>query len=166
MSRFKSWYEEKGVSTETFLSVEARANACPLDFDLRIHAIQEFQTMPEAAALAQANKRVANILTKNKQEQKEQSQIDPSLLQEQAETILVTTIQEKVTSVIPLITQQAYTEALQSLAELHQPIDNFFEQVMVDVKDEALKQNRLEILLSLQKLFLHIADISLLVPPK
>lgn len=160
LDRFRAWYEEKGVSAEIFLSVHALRPTSPLDFDRRIKAVNHFHKLPEAAALAAANKRVSNILAK--QGGDISTETNPDLLQEKAERDLASQLDLIEHEITPLFEQGQYQDALERLAHLHDPVDNFFDQVMVMAEDEAIKLNRLALLARLRRLFLGIADISLL----
>ena len=123
-----------------------------------------FGLLPEAQALAAANKRVSNILSKSSDVA--QDSVNPSLLQESAEKSLAAAVTAKSEEVAPLYAVGDYTAALTALASLRQPVDNFFEDVMVMADDEALRNNRIALLKQLRNLFLQVADISLLVPAK
>lgn len=159
--RLRAWYQEQGISTKTFDAVLANVPTKPYDFHCRIQAIHHFQQAPEAQSLAAANKRVKNILSKNNPNQI-LTAIDKALLQEPAEQTLATNLLTAEKKLLPLINANQYTEALQVLATLNNPIDHFFQEVMVMVDDESLKNNRMALLNHLRHLFLQIADISVL----
>lgn len=161
LERFRSWYEDENISAEVFLSVNARRPTRPVDFDRRIQAVNTFCRLEEAAALSAANKRVSNILSKQETEVSDTS-INKSLLSEAAEIELSAQLEAQAAKVVPLFDAGQYGEALASLAALHQPVDQFFDDVMVMVDDEAIKNNRLALLNQLRGLFLRVADISLL----
>ena len=161
LERFRSWYEDENISAEVFLSVNARRPTRPVDFDRRIQAVNTFCRLEEAAALSAANKRVSNILSKQETEVSDAS-INKSLLSEAAEIELSAQLEAQAAKVVPLFDAGQYGEALASLAALHQPVDQFFDDVMVMVDDEAIKNNRLALLNQLRGLFLRVADISLL----
>ncbi|WP_024461668.1 glycine--tRNA ligase subunit beta [Marinimicrobium sp. LS-A18] len=163
LERFRAWYEDAGIPVEVFLAVSARKVSNPLDIDQRVKAVHEFYQLPQAQALAAANKRVANILAKSGAPAGE---LDPALLQESAEKALAEAVQAKATLVEPLFAKRAYTEALTQLADLQETVDAFFDQVMVNAEDEQLRNNRLALLQQLGDLFLAVADISLLAPAK
>ena len=165
LERFKSWYKEKGLPAEVFLSVAALKLGNPLDIDARVTAVHRFTLLPEASSLAAANKRVSNILTK----QLAHSDVVPlntALLQEEAEKQLSDSLDSLETLITPLLANRDYNAVLEKLAELKQPVDQFFEDVMVMAEDMELRQNRLALLDKLHKLFINVADISLLVPAK
>ena len=158
LERFRAHYQSQGLITEIYLSVAARDITQPQDFDLRVQAVADFNEKPEAESLAAANKRVANILAKV--EGKVSSNINTALLTEAAEKALVETIQSS--SIQTALTSTDYNVSLNALATLKDPIDTFFEEVMVMADDEAIKNNRLAILQNLRDAFLNVADISLL----
>ena len=158
--RFRAWGQEEGISAEMYLAVRARPVTNPLDFARRLRAVKAFAQRDEAAALAAANKRVSNILAK--QEHNGSTQVDPNLLQEDAERALFDAVTGSQTMVAPLFAAGNYQQALDTLATLREPVDAFFDQVMVMADDPAIQRNRLALLASLQALFLEVADISLL----
>lgn len=158
LERFRAHYQSQGLITEIYLSVAARNISQPLDFDLRVKAVADFNEKAEAESLAAANKRVANILAKA--ESKVSNEIQTSLLQEPAEKGLVETIQSA--SIEDALKSNDYNIILNALATLKEPIDRFFDEVMVMADDEAIKHNRLAILQTLREAFLNVADISLL----
>lgn len=159
ISRYRAMYEDQGVSVDVIQAVQTVANGSPLDFDKRVNAVNHFRNLPEAAALAAANKRVANILAK---EAEPTGEIVESKLVEDAEKALYEEIQKVLPIVQPLLAAKDYTEALSKLAALRTPIDAFFEGVMVMAEDADLKANRLRILAQLRGLFTAVADISVL----
>jgi len=165
LDRFKSWYKDKGLQTEVFLSVAALNLGNPLDIDARVSAVHKFTLLPEASSLAAANKRVSNILTKQLSNQEAQTVI-PSLLKEAAEKRLADSLNSLEALIAPLLAKRDYYAVLEKLAELKEPVDQFFEDVMVMTDDLELRQNRLALLDKLQKLFMNVADISQLVPAK
>ncbi|ABC26944.1 Glycyl-tRNA synthetase, beta subunit [Hahella chejuensis KCTC 2396] len=161
LDRFRAWYEEAGVPTEVFLSVLARRPTKPVEFDQRVLAVAEFLKLDAAQALAAANKRVSNILSKEQVDISAES-ANPELFTEEAEKNLFRALQEKSESARPYIEQRNFTQALQQLAELKDVIDLFFDKVMVMVDDPAIRSNRMTLLASLRHVFLQVADISLL----
>lgn len=159
LGRFRAWYLDEGISVDVIQAVLARRPTRPADFDARVRAVSHFRTLDSAEALAAANKRVSNILAKA---EIAVGTIDLSACIEPAEKTLAERVLALQNEVQPLIAQGNYTEVLDKLASLRQPIDDFFDNVMVNADDPILRQNRLAILNTLQSLFLHIADISLL----
>jgi glycyl-tRNA synthetase beta chain len=165
LERFKSWYKDKGLPAEIFLSVAALALDNPLDIDARVSAVHKFTLLPEAASLAAANKRVSNILSKQLSDQTIPA-LTADLLKEEAEKQLATNLDKLEKLIAPMLANRDYYAVLESLADLKQPVDQFFEDVMVMTDDIELRHNRLALLDKLQKLFMNVADISLLAAVK
>ncbi|QTS83561.1 glycine--tRNA ligase subunit beta [Coxiella endosymbiont of Amblyomma nuttalli] len=161
IERLRTWYLEKNVPLPVFIAVLSAQPTQPLDFDRRIKAVQHFQTLPEADALSAANKRVSNILKKQPSEEKLKL-IDDSLFDSDAERMLAKALKVRAKSVNNLYRQANYSKALNELASLREPIDAFFNEVIVMTNDEKKRNNRFALLLLLRKLFTQIADISLL----
>lgn len=161
LERFRAHYEEQGISAEVYLAVQARRPTRPLDFEQRIRAVEAFRQMPAAQALAAANKRVSNILVKQAGDTLSEN-IDNSLLQDDAEKALAAAVTGLEAQVMPLFAKGDYAPALAALADLREPVDRFFEDVMVMAEDEQVRDNRLALLNRLRNLFLQVADISLL----
>ncbi len=157
-SRYRAMYTEQGVSVDTIQAVQAINPHMPLDFDQRIRAVQAFSELSQASMLADSNKRVANILAKS--EVSVADTVDETLLSESAEQNLYANVQQAQTVVQPLLEQADYTQVLQTLASLDEPLTQFFDQVMVNSEDAALKNNRLALLKQVRALFLTVADIS------
>ena len=161
LERFRAHYDEQGIGAEVYLAVHARRPTRPLDFDRRVKAVEAFRQLPEAQALAGANKRVSNILTKQGGDSIGET-VDASLLRDSAEKALAAQVDQQADKVLPLFENGDYASALSSLANLREPVDNFFDEVMVMADDEAIRNNRLALLNRLRNLFLRVADISLL----
>ncbi|MGI9286831.1 MAG: glycine--tRNA ligase subunit beta [Pseudomonadales bacterium] len=161
MERLRAWYSEQNIAVETFLAVHARGLSKPLEIDQRVQAVAEFSKREEAAALAAANKRVVNILSKVEAGQS-LTAVNAKLLSDAAELALADCVSIKTAEIAPLVERHDYAAALASLAELKKPVDDFFDAVMVMVDDDAVRNNRLALLQQLRDLFLQIADISLL----
>ncbi|QEH18258.1 glycine--tRNA ligase subunit beta [Histophilus somni] len=159
LGRFRAWYESEGIAVDVIQSVLARRPTKPADFDARVRAVSHFRTLDSAEALAAANKRVSNILAKA---DIAIGEIDLGVCVESAEKTLAEAVLALKGEVQPLIAQGDYTAVLDKLANLRQPIDAFFDGVMVNVEEQTLRQNRLAILSTLQNLFLQVADISVL----
>ncbi|CAE6877676.1 Glycyl-tRNA synthetase beta subunit [Vibrio sp. B1FLJ16] len=160
LGRFRAWYQDEGFSVDIIQAVLARHPTKPADFDQRVKAVSHFRELEAAESLAAANKRVGNILAKFDGELAEE--IDLSLLQEDAEKALAESVEVMTEALEPAFATGNYQEALSKLADLREPVDAFFDNVMVMADDEALKKNRLTLLNNLRNLFLQIADISLL----
>lgn len=161
--RYRAMYEEQDMRAEVILSVLAVRPMVPMDFDARIRAVHAFTQLPDAAALAAANKRVANILSK----ETVCAGFAENRLVDAAEKALHAAMSGIVAQLKPSGHAMANYEAeLKLLATLRAPIDHFFDQVMVMADDPALRANRLALLQQFRQLFSSIADISLLVPEK
>ncbi|WP_439236525.1 glycine--tRNA ligase subunit beta [Lonepinella koalarum] len=159
LGRFRAWYQDEGIAVDEIQAVLARRPTRPADFDARVRAVSHFRTLDSAEALAAANKRVSNILAKA---DIEIGKIDLSACVETAEKALAENVVALQQAVQPLIAKGDYSAVLDELANLRQPVDNFFDNVMVNADDQKLRQNRLAILQTLQDLFLQVADISVL----
>lgn len=160
LDRFKAWYQAEGISSEVFLSVFALKPSKPLEFDLRIKAVSSFSKLAESQSLAAANKRVSNILQKEKTA--DDIAIDPALFSEQAEKDLAAEVARQKALVLPLFQAKDYTKGLESLASTKDVIDNFFDAVLVMDDDLKVRANRIALLAQLRSLFLGAADISYL----
>lgn len=159
LGRFRAWYQDEGIAVDVIQAVLARRPTKPSDFDARVRAVSHFRTLDAAEALAAANKRVSNILAKA---DITIAAVDLAACVEPAEKSLAESVLALEKDVQPLIANGDYTAVLDKLASLRQPVDNFFDNVMVNAEDQKLRQNRLAILNALQNLFLQVADISLL----
>ena len=159
LGRFRAWYQDEGIAVDVIQAVLARRPTRPADFDARVRAVSHFRTLDSAEALAAANKRVSNILAKA---DAAIGEINLTACVEPAEKALAEAVLALRTEVQPLIAQGDYTTVLDKLANLRMPVDSFFDNVMVNAEDPALRQNRLAILNTLQGLFLQVADISVL----
>ena len=159
LGRFRAWYQDEGIAVDVIQAVLARRPTRPADFDARVRAVSHFRTLDSAEALAAANKRVSNILAKA---DAAIGEINLTACVEPAEKALAEAVLALRTEVQPLIAKGDYTAVLDKLANLRAPVDNFFDNVMVNAEDPALRQNSLAILNTLQGLFLQVADISVL----
>lgn len=160
LGRFRAWYQDEGFSVDVIQAVLARRPTKPADFDQRVKAVSHFRELEAAEALTAANKRVGNILAKFAGQLP--AEVDLALLQEPAEKALAQDVAVMSEALEPVFASGDYQQALSQLASLREPVDAFFDNVMVMADDEALKQNRLTLLNDLRNLFLQIADISLL----
>lgn len=162
LARLKSILQEtSGISAEQFESVMALKISKPLDFVARLQAVQKFQELPEAAALAAANKRVGNILRKQAVGFSATA-INENLFEFKEEFQLAQALKISSQTVNDLVKQRNYTQALSRLSDLKIPVDTFFDKVMVMVDNPAVKNNRLALLKQLHELFTQVADISCL----
>lgn len=160
LGRFRAWYQDLGHEVDVIQAVLARRPTRPADFDARVRAVSAFRQLEAAAALAAANKRVGNILAKFDGDIP--AEVNPALLQDEAEKVLAGQLAELSTRLAPLLAAGDYGNALNELASLREGVDSFFDQVMVMADDKAVRLNRLALLNQLRNLFLQIADISLL----
>ncbi|HKX98456.1 MAG TPA: glycine--tRNA ligase subunit beta [Steroidobacteraceae bacterium] len=160
MERLRAWYLEAGggISTEMFDAVLDTRPASPLDFDQRLRALAAFLKLPEAAGLTAANKRIANILRKAGEQPS--PRVDPGLLADAEERQLAAEIESLRQDVERLVTARRYEEALTRLASLRGAVDAFFDRVLVMADDVRVRANRLALLSALQRLFLHMANLS------
>ena len=144
LDRLRGYYADQGVPPQQFEAVRAVDPRTLPDFDRRIKAIGEFAKLPEAEALAAANKRIRNILRKVEGELP--TAIDPALFAEDAERELATAVDVAIADTNPLLADRDYVAALGCLARLRPQVDAFFDQVMVNVDDPAIRSNRLALL--------------------
>lgn len=158
--RFRAWYADLGVDTKVFQAVDAVRPDSPLEFDLRVKAVNSFIQLPQAQALASANKRVANILAKLDHDPG--TFIDQNLLLENEEIALAQKLDELSVIIEPQLEQQNFTAALETMSSLNIELDPFFDNVMVNAEDLSIRNNRQALLQRLRLIFLRIADISLL----
>ncbi|MGL5757805.1 glycine--tRNA ligase subunit beta, partial [Plesiomonas sp.] len=160
LGRFRAWYQDEGFGVDVIQAVLARRPTRPADFDARVKAVSHFRSLDAAIALAAANKRVSNILAKVDGDLP--AAINRALLAEPAEKALAEQVIALSATLQPLFAEGRYQEALTELAALREPVDAFFDTVMVMADDTALRNNRLTLLSTLRNLFLQIADISVL----
>lgn len=154
--RLKGYCLDQGYTSHEFEAVLAVNPTSPLDFMLRIRAVQSFRALPEAESLAAANKRIINILKKSDQAPTETI----GTLVEAAEKNLLAAAEQSEADILPLLAEQNYPLALSRLAQLRDSVDAFFDNVMVNTDDEVLRNSRLALLAKLSNQFLKIADIS------
>jgi glycyl-tRNA synthetase beta chain len=161
MERLRAYYLEgdpaAAVSTEMFDAVLATRPRSPLDFAVRLTALEEFLRLPDAASLAAANKRIGNILRKAGGAGHD---IDDDRLIDPSERILAEQVAAIARIVTPLLERREYAEALRKLAVLRPAVDRFFDDVMVMAEDPGLRDNRLALLARLSAMFLSVADLS------
>ena len=160
LGRFRAWYQEEGHAVDTIQAVLARRPTKPADFDARVKAVSHFRPLEAAAALAAANKRVSNILAKSTETLNDS--VRASVLKDAAEIQLATHLVVLRDKLQPYFAAGNYQEALVELAALREPVDAFFDNVMVMADDAEVRVNRLTLLSKLRELFLQVADISVL----
>ncbi|MFP1726749.1 glycine--tRNA ligase subunit beta [Lonsdalea quercina] len=160
LGRFRAWYQEEGHTVDTIQAVLARRPTRPADFDARVKAVSHFRTLEQAVALAAANKRVSNILAKSTESLNDS--VQASLLKEKEEIQLATYVTALNSKLASWFAEGRYQEALVELAQLREPVDSFFDKVMVNAEEQEVRINRLTLLNELRNLFLKVADISVL----
>jgi glycyl-tRNA synthetase beta chain len=160
LDRLRGYYADAGIGAEAFEAVRALAPRDLTDFDRRLRAVVEFAKLPEAQALAAANKRIGNIL--RQAGVTTAGDVVANLVEPGAEAALADALAAAENDVAPLAHSRDYVGLLLRLATLRDPVDRFFDAVMVMVDDPARKANRLNLLGRLRGLFLRVADISLL----
>jgi len=151
---------EQGYSAQEVDAVLSRRPQHLAGVAARLAAVRAFSALPEAAALAAANKRVSNILKKAGPSVTDDANVDPALLREPAEQALAAALAEARPKADAAFEQGDYTASLQALAALRAPVDAFFADVMVNADDPALKANRLALLAALHAAMNRVADLS------
>lgn len=159
--RLRARYEDEGVDISVYQAVRALSPSSPLDFDQRVKAVQAFRQLPEAAALAAANKRVTNLLGKS-DASAALAKIEARYFDNPAEFRLNSALQQAEQATQPLREAHDYTAVLERLASLKEPVDSFFDAVLVNVEEPDVRANRHALLAHLRALFLAVADISVL----
>ena len=163
LDRLRGYYAEQGFSTDQFEAVLAVAPSTLPDFDRRLRAVGEFARRDEAASLAGANKRVANILRKQAEEPDASpipTTVDPAHFELDAERELHAALHAAREESKGLLAAGDYTATLARLAALQVPVDRFFDDVLVNAENAAVRANRLALLAQLKATFGAIADIS------
>jgi glycyl-tRNA synthetase beta chain len=163
VDRLRGYYAEQGFTSEQFEAVLAVAPATLVDFDRRLRAVAEFGRRPEALSLAAANKRVANILRKQAEEADAPavgSTVDPAHFEAEAERHLATALDAAKADTAGALQSGDYTAVLARLAQLQAPVDAFFDSVLVNAENPAVRANRLALLGQLKAQFTAIADIA------
>ncbi|MFC4728702.1 glycine--tRNA ligase subunit beta [Coralloluteibacterium thermophilus] len=158
LDRLRGYYAERGVPATHFEAVIQTRPASLGDLDRRLDAIAEFARLPEAEALAAANKRIANIL--RKAEDAVPAAIDRALLSEPAEQALAESVEAAIRETDEALATRDYVAVLRRLAWLRAPVDSFFDDVMVMAEDAAVRGNRLALLQRLRDRFGAVADVA------
>ena len=166
IDRLKSYYldgqnpalSDSTISAEQFEAVRQREPASPVDFHQRLAALVSFTQMPAADSLAAANKRIANIL--KAADEPEGLKVEQALLSETAEIQLYQSVSALMAAHHAAVAKHDYRAVLSQLATLANPVDRFFEDVMVNTDDQTVRNNRLALLSELRGLFLDVADLS------
>ena len=159
MDRLRAIQLEAGHGSEAFDAVQATGSTKPGNIQSRLEALRRFRELPEAESLAAANKRIANILKKTETGTLSTS-IDAALLREPAERALAAALDAIASSVDTHLRRTEYDAALTLLASLRPTIDAFFNDVMVNDPDAALRANRLALVNRVRTLFSGVADLS------
>ena len=159
LERLPAHYEDLGVSVEILRAVTTVGTQTFGDIDGRSLALQGFVGSDEAMSLAAANKRVANILAKTEETL---GDIDPSRFEGAVESTLFESLQTTQQALDEALAVSDYAAALNGLAGLRGVVDNFFDQVLVNAEDDAIRLNRLALLKELRGQFLRVADLAVL----
>jgi glycyl-tRNA synthetase beta chain len=172
MDRLRGLLRERGYAASEIEAVLSLQPSRIDDILARLDAVREFSALPEAGALAAANKRITNILKKSEAEVSLAASsaaaangaaalsVQSALLVEPAERSLSEQLKKVSPTVQAQLEQRDYTRALSALAALRDPVDTFFNDVMVNAEDAALRQNRLALLAELHTQMNCVADIS------
>jgi len=158
LERLRGLYAEEDLGADLFEAVASVRPASVADFDARIRAVAAFRELPEADALAAANKRIRNILRKT--DEAIPDTVQDNLFSHIAEEQLARDISSATTDIQPLLADGDYAQTLRCLSRLRGPVDHFFDEVMVMAEDPAVRGNRLRLLTNLGNLFLDVADVS------
>jgi glycyl-tRNA synthetase beta chain len=160
MDRLRGIYLDEGIPIESFNAVNATNPCTIIDFDHRIQSIIKFMASDHSIALASSNKRIKNILKDHSINSN--AQVNNQLFNTAEEHILYNQLQESETELEKYIKTNDYGAFLEKLSQLRDPIDNFFDKVMVMDKDSRIRDNRIQLLSSIYNKFLTVADISYL----
>lgn len=160
LDRLRGYYADKGYTPQQFEAVAALRPASLYDLDRRIDAVRHFAQLPEAAALAAANKRIGNIL--RKADGDIPVTLDTALLQEPAERALAEAVTAAIADTDAALARHDYVSVLTRLASLRPQVDAFFDQVLVNADDAAVRANRLALLNRLSERLGQVAAIELL----
>ena len=157
----RNYYADQGFTSAQFDAVAELKPASLLDFDKRLKAVREFAKLPEAPALAAANKRIRNIL--RKVEGEIPATVNADLLQDKGEQDLYAAVTAAISETDTALAARDYVAVLSRLAQLRPQVDAFFDSVMVNVDDTAVRDNRLALLKQLADRFASVAEIAALV---
>jgi glycyl-tRNA synthetase beta chain len=160
VDRLRHYYRERGFATELIQAALASDWDTLPDLEQRLTAIDGFMGQEAAASLAAANKRIGNILKKADEEVS--AEISADRLKLSQEKCLFEEVISLGNELEPLLSRRDYASSLQLLSRLREPVDAFFDAVMVMDEDPALRSNRLALLARLKALFDRIADLSVL----
>ncbi len=158
LERTRALYGAAGFQLDELNAVITTRPVSPLDFDRRLRAVAKFRKLPQAENLAAANKRIRNILRKSSEVIPRQ--VDQTALTETAEKQLFQALERLTKEVSGYFRDGEYDRGLKKLVSLKDPVDHFFDEVLVMTEDPSLRQNRLALLRQIHELFLQTADIS------
>ena len=158
LERMRFWYIEQGITAQTFSAVAASSYSSLYDFQERIKALNKMQGQQTIASLGALSKRIGNIIAAT--ENKKESFVKPSLLQEAAEKDLFAKLEELQPCLRQSAGDQDYPSYLEALISFEKPVNKFFDQVMVNSDNQDLKNNRLSLLSQVHELCTKVADIS------
>ncbi len=158
LERLKGLYSDSGTALDIFDAVAAVAPTSIADFEHRVRAVTDFRSLPEADALAAANKRIGNLL--KKADSAIADRVDPDLFEVTAEKALFDQVNTIEQQIAPMAESSNYGGMLQALSRLRPAVDQFFEDVMVMAEKPSIRGNRLALLQTLSGQFLRVADVS------
>ncbi len=158
LERLRAYYLDRAVPVDVFDAVSALKPSRPLDFDRRIKAVSAFRALPEAESLAAANKRVGNIL--KKADLDDASVVNAGLFELQEEETLYNELEALKSKTAPMFDSGDYESALRDLSTLRNPVDDFFDNVMVMTDNAEVRNNRIALLNKMSTLFMRAADLS------
>ncbi len=159
--RCKPYYADRMISADIVNAVMAVNNDVSFyDLEKRLLAVSDFAKTAQGSDLIASNKRVSNILNKNKIELPGTQDIDTQLLSEDSEVALYQALQDIELESVELHTD--YSKVLSQLSKLQQPLAEFFENVMIMVDDKDVKANRIKLVSNIRHAFLSVADISVI----
>lgn len=159
LERLKPFLREKGIRPDEIEAVVDRETRRVDQILPRVQALQAFRRLPQAEALAAANKRIHNIL-RRAGALTNAADVDDARLTERSERELLRRVSDMAVRVRPLREAGDYTAVLTQLAALREPVDAFFDEVLVMAEDEAVRRSRLSLLANVRALFLQVADLS------
>ncbi len=160
VERLRAYYVDQGIDPVLLDAVAERKPSDLLDFNARLRAVSAFRALPEAASLAAANKRIRNLL--RKLDGPAPSAIDSSLFESEIETALDVAVNQAINDTKPMLAKADYVAVLTRLAALREPVDRYFDKVMVMAEQLPLRNNRLASMKQVGDLFLNVADVSVL----
>ncbi|MES1953913.1 glycine--tRNA ligase subunit beta [Salinisphaera hydrothermalis] len=161
MERLRGYYTEQGVPVAHFEAIASLQISDMLDFDRRVRAVGEFAQLPAAPVVCGAHKRIRNILKRNADAEVADA-ADPNSMVDAAESALYRSLSDSSATVEDAARTGDYATALSAIAPLAEPLDTFFNEVMVMSDDPALQRNRLALLAQIDRLCRRVADISCL----